>query len=211
MTRPSSTDQPERASTGTGDSSLHAGSTPASGSIPLSSKERLDVLRSICAFAFEHGYHELGYDPVQALADEIGQLEYDLEMAHGPSGPPRRAPETRAPHPYLLNATRFKLSFNRSGYTGTLCNFARELDGRWVALVAAEDDAHMRGYSTGALATFVHAAPSEREDIGRRVAASVDEMRGDAVKTSGPLCPDCKTELAFEGDVCGLCNPVSQP
>jgi hypothetical protein len=26
-----------------------------------------------------------------------------------------------------------------------------------------------------------------------------------------PLCPTCKTELAFEGDVCGLCFPVAQP
>lgn len=24
-------------------------------------------------------------------------------------------------------------------------------------------------------------------------------------------CPKCKTALAFEGDVCGLCNPVAQP
>ena len=24
-------------------------------------------------------------------------------------------------------------------------------------------------------------------------------------------CPKCKTTLAFEGDVCGLCNPVAQP
>lgn len=54
--------------------------------------------------------------------------------------------ETKREHPYLLNATRFKLSFNRSGYTGALSNFASVLDGRWVALVAAEDDAHMRGY-----------------------------------------------------------------
>lgn len=30
-------------------------------------------------------------------------------------------------------------------------------------------------------------------------------------KTSVPLCPQCKTELAFEGDVCGLCFPVAQP
>jgi hypothetical protein len=30
-------------------------------------------------------------------------------------------------------------------------------------------------------------------------------------KTSAPICPTCKTELAFEGDVCGLCLPVAQP
>lgn len=54
--------------------------------------------------------------------------------------------ENQAPHPYLCEATRFKLSFNRKGFTGALANFARDLDGRWVALVAAEDDCHMNGY-----------------------------------------------------------------
>lgn len=37
--------------------------------------EHLEALRSICAFAFEHGFHELGYDPVQALADDIDRLD----------------------------------------------------------------------------------------------------------------------------------------
>jgi hypothetical protein len=37
------------------------------------------------------------------------------------------------------------------------------------------------------------------------------EIRCATVKTSGPLCPQCKTDLAFEGDVCGLCFPVAQP
>jgi hypothetical protein len=32
-----------------------------------------------------------------------------------------------------------------------------------------------------------------------------------ALKTSAPICSQCKTELAFEGDVCGLCFPVAQP
>jgi hypothetical protein len=32
-----------------------------------------------------------------------------------------------------------------------------------------------------------------------------------ALKTGAPICPECKTELAFEGDVCGLCFPVAQP
>ena len=54
--------------------------------------------------------------------------------------------ESPLPHPYLCEATRFKLSFNRKGFTGALANFARDLDGRWVALVAAEDDCHMNGY-----------------------------------------------------------------
>jgi len=32
-------------------------------------------------------------------------------------------------------------------------------------------------------------------------------------RTSSPPveCPKCRTQLAFEGDVCGLCNPEVQP
>jgi hypothetical protein len=29
--------------------------------------------------------------------------------------------------------------------------------------------------------------------------------------TTAPVCETCGTELAFEGDVCGLCLPVAQP
>jgi hypothetical protein len=53
---------------------------------------------------------------------------------------------------YLLNGTRFKMSFFDDGddseYGGSIhvkCfnNFEKELSGRWVALVAAEDDGHL--------------------------------------------------------------------
>jgi hypothetical protein len=46
--------------------------------------------------------------------------------------------------PYLCDATRFKLSFDSKGRVSALCHFAKELDGRWVALVPAENDSHMR-------------------------------------------------------------------
>lgn len=55
--------------------------------------------------------------------------------------------KTGAPHPYLCNATRFKLSFDSKGRTDCFWSYEKELDGRWVALVSAEDDSHMRGYS----------------------------------------------------------------
>jgi hypothetical protein len=31
------------------------------------------------------------------------------------------------------------------------------------------------------------------------------------VPGGGVFCPECKTELAFDGDVCGLCHPEVQP
>lgn len=57
------------------------------------------------------------------------------------------------PVKFLCNGTRFKMAFFDDGddedYGGTIhvkCfnNFEKELDGRWVALVAAEDDCHLK-------------------------------------------------------------------
>lgn len=92
--------------------------------------------------------------------------------------------------PYLCDATRFKLSFNRSGYTGALANFKNALDGEWVALVPASNDAHMR--LTRELAALrrvarlaselCNAADAEHMDIGghRPVAEIFKEL--------GPAC-----------------------
>ena len=43
---------------------------------------------------------------------------------------------------FLLGGTRFKLSINEDGMVNCFWNY-HELDGRWVALVAAEDDCHL--------------------------------------------------------------------
>lgn len=48
------------------------------------------------------------------------------------------------PVKFLVNGTRFKLSFDTRGRVSSLWNFMDELDGRWVALVAAEDDCHLQ-------------------------------------------------------------------
>lgn len=45
---------------------------------------------------------------------------------------------------YLCDNHRFKLSFDSRGRINSLCHFKNDLEGRWVALVAAEDDAHLR-------------------------------------------------------------------
>lgn len=41
---------------------------------PQTSNERFSDLRSLCEFAYEQGYHELGYDPVTELERELTQL-----------------------------------------------------------------------------------------------------------------------------------------
>ena len=48
------------------------------------------------------------------------------------------------PVKFLANRTRFKLSFDTRGRVSSLWNFMDELDGRWVALVAAENDCHLQ-------------------------------------------------------------------
>lgn len=44
---------------------------------------------------------------------------------------------------FLLNGTRFKLNFSTRGNVDVFHNYAAELQGRWVALVPAEDDCHL--------------------------------------------------------------------
>jgi hypothetical protein len=51
--------------------------------------------------------------------------------------------ESQEPAALLANAMRFKLSFDSEGKVNCFWN-QKELDGRWVALVAAEDDCHLK-------------------------------------------------------------------
>ncbi len=46
--------------------------------------------------------------------------------------------------PYLLNGARFKLSFYDHGETFVFAGYEKELSGKWVALVDATDNQHMR-------------------------------------------------------------------
>jgi hypothetical protein len=50
--------------------------------------------------------------------------------------------ESQEPVAFLANGTRFKLSMDDEGKVNCFWN-QKELDGRWVALVAAEDDCHL--------------------------------------------------------------------
>lgn len=45
---------------------------------------------------------------------------------------------------FLCNGTRIKLNFNKVGNMTSLQNMAHDLQGRWVALVPAENDCHLR-------------------------------------------------------------------
>lgn len=48
---------------------------------------------------------------------------------------------------FLAENTRFKLCFNKAGNATNFHGWQSVLEGRWVALVPAEDDAHMELYA----------------------------------------------------------------
>lgn len=54
------------------------------------------------------------------------------------------ASQQNKPVEFLLDGARFKLSFNEDGVCHPLDQYADELSGRWVALVPAENDKHLK-------------------------------------------------------------------
>ena len=78
------------------------------------------------------------------------------------------------PTKFLANGTRFKLSFDTRGKVSSLWNFMDELDGRWVALVAAEDDCHLQS------AQPVAQPLSDSE---------IEKLREKTFSTYNPYCP----------------------
>ena len=80
------------------------------------------------------------------IAQALGMA---ITLADGAASPAARDPG--APVPFLLNGMRFKMSFQTDldadldPITTLTCfnNFENQLDGRWVALVDAEDDVHL--------------------------------------------------------------------
>jgi hypothetical protein len=77
----------------------------------------------------------------------------------------RMAVPAGVPVQFLCNNTRFKMSFfeDEDGGSYVTCfeSFANELDGRWVALVAAEDGSHMKLVAPAA----ANQAPHHQADI----------------------------------------------
>lgn len=82
------------------------------------------------------------------------------------------------PVPFLLNGTRFKMSFQTDldadldPITTLTCfnNFQNQLDGRWVALVAAEDDVHLK------LSTPQPAQATQAEVTDEQVAKALESV-----------------------------------
>jgi len=56
---------------------------------------------------------------------------------------PREQIEAALAAGFLAENHRFKLNFGKTGYTNTLGAFRKVLDGEWVALLPASNDAHM--------------------------------------------------------------------
>ena len=67
------------------------------------------------------------------------------------------APSTSQPMKFLANATRYKI-VSDNAHDCKLYGLPKELSGRWVALVAADDDCHLAAPSTSLTEAQVAAA-----------------------------------------------------
>ncbi len=72
---------------------------------------------------------------------------------------------------YLLNGTRFKLNFDGEGTVICFRNYFKELHGRWVALVAAEDDCHLNEQAEVEPVAWMHDSPGRFDVIHNEVKA----------------------------------------
>jgi hypothetical protein len=75
---------------------------------------------------------------------------------------------------FLIENYRYKLSFGSTGYTSTLSSYSKVLDGEWVALLSASNDAHMALFSNIRALLAAHDA----ELAASR--AEVERLRADA-------------------------------
>ena len=88
-----------------------------------------------------------GYVNRDEVVEHMGLVSCGTIYRHPAEGrlalythPPQRTEQE--PVAFLANGTRFKLSMDDEGKVNCFWN-QKELDGRWVALVAAEDDCHL--------------------------------------------------------------------
>ena len=90
------------------------------------------------------------YEPRVRRSDDHLHLDEEsgaVSVDHAVLAKAAREPFPRAPAastPYMLDGTRFKLTFNNRGGTNSFAGYHAELHGRWVALVDATDNKHMR-------------------------------------------------------------------
>ena len=116
------------------------------------------------------------YDEACTYCDD-GEFPVPLYTAAPAPQPAQDVPEVgfgNIPTKFLANGTRFKLSFDMRGKVSSLWNFMDELDGRWVALVAAENDCHLQS------AQPVAQPLSDSE---------IEKLREKTFSTYNPYCP----------------------
>lgn len=81
--------------------------------------------------------------PTVRVPDNSTGYAESIEIWNARADRQRRA-QAAEPVRYLCQGARVKLSFSDSGKVSALANYRNELDGRWVALVAAENDRHLK-------------------------------------------------------------------
>lgn len=84
-------------------------------------------------------------------AAQVARIEQDAAIIGMLRAQVKRLEEQQNAHrpDFLLNGTRFKLNFSTRGNVDVFHNYAAELQGRWVALVPAEDDCHLTDSASG--------------------------------------------------------------
>lgn len=115
------------------------------------------------------------------------------------------------PVQFLCDATRFKVRRHEGDEASQIFGLPRELNGRWVALVAADDDCHLKLAAPKALAPLKW-APEEIEDgmrgirwvmpegvFGRPTDHDVREYLLRTETARGCHCDDCKAFYGIGG------------
>jgi len=115
-------------------------------------------------------------DALEAREREVAELRWDRENLIGMGSRAAQANDTlrakleaiRAQEPvaFLCDATRFKVLRCDGDETGRILGLPKELNGRWVALVAADDDCHLNAVASQDVGALVEAF-----DAGFRCAA----------------------------------------
>jgi len=108
----------------------------------------------------KHGHYETLFHVVHAAIAQTTQTvpphecKTDAEKLAYAAGwwkalEANRAQPVREPIEYLLDGARVKLNFNKAGNMTSLRWMQHELQGRWVAFVAAEDGKHLTAHGIG--------------------------------------------------------------
>jgi len=80
-------------------------------------------------------------------------------------------------------------------------------------MMLGPEDADAAHRDRGTLLSLIPGPPLHPKTPSAQPASASTGDGASPSRTSSPPveCPKCRTQLAFEGDVCGLCNPEVQP